>query len=340
MLIMPEYRLEYFTETARQKFGDVINSAEILRSEISRITRNCPPALVFYGLDDEAQRAIGEQQQEILASEGLKPDSIVLGLNCPPGWDSAQELLRLHEALILYEDFNSPAFDIAYGIYWEKINPGLFINSDNITFYGTGCSFLNRLAAGLTEKPGINWRRVIDHALTELPGDRDILSMESLYSLTGMSAARVLKWLPAFLADDIRYYCSHRIGNIIFTIKGYENVLIDNPPGSEMGDRDCWLRELVAHLPEVMWIILSSVRIPWDEYHPLWKKRLKQYLAGRLCEHDMVRYLISKGIIRKQDQQGILNFSQGIPGHLDMAVTQAYAADMLRLSLTDQHRSQ
>ncbi len=320
MPIIPEYRLEYFDKTALQKFGDIIEASEVFVSELNHMEQEPPPALVFYGLDDEAQHIISGEQQSLLQSLSQKTINIVLELRTQTCWDSGQEMLRLHEALCQYDDFTFPAFDIAYGIYWIKSNPGLLLNSENLAFYNIGCSFLSRLAVGLDKENSINWGRIISQTLAELPEGRDKQPIKSLYGLTGMTATQVLKWLPAFLADDIKAYLnSKKMYCLSITIKGYEKLFTENVHMTCLLEKDYWLRELIAHLPEIMWIILSSIRVPWDEYYPQWKSRLKQYLAGSLNEYDILRHLISQGITENKDQEGILHFSQGIPFCLDLA---------------------
>ncbi len=320
MPIIPEYRLEYFDKTALQKFGEIIDASEIFLSELNHMEQGQPPALVFYGLDDEAQYIISGAQQALLQSLSQETINIVLELRTHTCMDSDQEMLRLREALCQYDDFTFPAFDIAYGIYWIKSNPGLLINRENLTFYNMGCSFLSRLAVGLDKENGINWGRIISQTLTELPESRDKRPIKSLCSLTGMTSTQVLKWLPAFLADDIKAYLNlKKLNCLSITIKGYEKLFTENLYTYCLMEKDYWLRELIAHLPEIMWIILSSIRVPWDEYYPQWKSSLKQYLAGRLNEHDILSHLISQGIIESKDQEETLHFSRGIPFYLDLA---------------------
>ena len=320
MSIIPEHRLDYFNQTARQKFGEPVDAASILITQLYHLEGGPPPALVFYGLDAETQNQLSREQQILIQSFNQETINIILELNTSGSWDAGREMLHLHESLSQFDNFTFPAFDIAYGIYWIKSNPGLLINSDTLSFYNLGCSFLSRLAVGLDNEKGIDWSRVIGQTLAELPEDRNKKSIKSLYSLPGMSAAQVLKWLPAFLADDIK--ASLNAKNIYYlsiTVKGYENLFTDTLSTASWLEKDYWLRELIAHLTEVMWIVLSSIRVPWDDYYPQWKTRLQQYLTGRLNDHDILNHLISQGITEDQDQEGILKLSQGIPYYLDLA---------------------
>ncbi len=320
MPIIPEYRLECFGKTARQKYGEIVDAAGMFITELYHLEQGPPPALVFYGLEDEEQQQQSQEQQMLIQSLNKETINIVLELSSSACWDSGQEILRLHESLCHYDDFTFPAFDIAYGIYWIKRNPGLLINSEHPDFHDLGCSFLSRLAVGLDKEKGLDWDRVIGQTLAELPDGRDKKSIKPLYSLPGMPAAQVLKWLPAFLADDIKAYLnSKKLYCLSITIKGYEKLFTENFDTAGWLEKDYWLRELIAHLPEIMWIILSSVRVPWDEYYPQWESRLKQYLTGRLNNHDILNHLISQGITENLDQKGILDFSQGIPCYLDLA---------------------
>ncbi len=320
MSIIPEYRLDYFSQTARQRFGEPVDAAGIFVTKLYHLEQGPPPALVFYGLDDEAQHHLIQKQQTLIQAFNQETLNIVLELSSSGGWDAGQEMLHLHEALYQNGNLTFPAFDIAYGIYWIKSNPGLLIDSEHSALNNLGCSFLSRLVVGLDKEKGIDWGRVIDQTLAELPESRNKKPLRSLYSLPGMPATQVLKWLPAFMADDIKAFLDLKDApRLTITVKGYEKLFSETSGTACWLEKDYWLRELIAHLPGIMWIILSSIRVPWDEYFPQWKSRLQQYLTGRLTDYDILNHLVSQGITEIQDQEGILNFSQGIPYYLDLA---------------------
>jgi tetratricopeptide (TPR) repeat protein len=84
--------------------------------------------------------------------------------------------------------------------------------------------------------------------------------------------------------------------------------------------RDEWVRELVAQLPEVLWVICGRERLRWEEADPDWGKRLSQHLVGGLADADAGSFLVSCGIADGAVQQAIIKGSQGVPYYLDLAV--------------------
>jgi tetratricopeptide (TPR) repeat protein len=84
--------------------------------------------------------------------------------------------------------------------------------------------------------------------------------------------------------------------------------------------RDEWVRELVAQLPEVLWVICGRERLRWEEADPDWGKCLRQHLIGGLADADARTFLASCGIGDGAVQHAIIKGSQGVPYYLDLAV--------------------
>jgi len=344
MPITPEYELKDYFRSALQKYGDPVDALKIFNSNFLESRNTKCNVLVFYGLDKKGENELLRQFQDCIESADLDNMNIVLELSPRTCWDTGQELLRLHDSLHQFHGLSFPAFDIAYGIYWLKNNLGLLLRSENLSIPNTSCSFLSCLAAGLNEDNSVNWDRIITRTLQDLPNTRDQQKLKFLYSLPGMEAVHVLRWLPAFLTDDIKAFFNSGLPSMSIMVKGYEKLFADAPSPSYLMERDQWLRELIAHLPEINWVILSSIKIPWEEHYPDWKTRLSQHLVGNLNELDVRSHLISQGITKKEYQDEIIKACHGIPFYLDLAAAcpfrlEQYAENPLSSILDEYIRS-
>lgn len=317
MSLVPHFNLNSFNKSALDRYGNPDDGAQIFQEILQ--SSSSEQILAFYGLDQNSQRQLC--QQILNTIQGSEPDAVTSVLSFTPAtpWDPAQELLSLREMLHQKYSIKFPAFDVAYCIFWYKKNQGLKLNRTNLSPPGKKGSFLDRLVAGLDKEHGVNWGKIISDTIKENSNIHD-KQFNPLYSLPGMPCTEILNWLPAFLADDLkRFYTAS--GQKTFILLQRVEQLFSSTPGNGVPGCDSWLQELILHLPQVNWVLFSTVKIPWGEHSSEWNNKLQQFLAGPLGDMDTRKHLVLHGVIDKGDQDKIIAACQGIPFYLDLLLS-------------------
>jgi tetratricopeptide repeat protein len=110
----------------------------------------------------------------------------------------------------------------------------------------------------------------------------------------------------------------HNSRPVVLFIDTYEALWEGMRTEGRFFSQDEWVRELVAHLPEVLWIIAGRERLRWEELQEDWRNYQHQHLVGGLAEEDARRLLASCGITEEALQEVIVRGSKGVPLDLNL----------------------
>ena len=106
----------------------------------------------------------------------------------------------------------------------------------------------------------------------------------------------------------------------VLFVDSYEKLWETGSTEAEFFKRDAWMRELVKHLPEALWVISGRQKLRWEEVEKEWVDVLSQHELGALREHYVREFLNSCGITNDPIQDAIAKGSQGVPHYLNLAV--------------------
>ncbi len=141
-----------------------------------------------------------------------------------------------------------------------------------------------------------------------------------LYDLQAMTPEEIAARLPMFWATDLKDFMERENRSVVLFIDTYEALWEARRTEGAFFDRDEWVRELVAQLPGVPWIIAGREKLRWAELDADWQGYMEQHLVGQLAPDDSRRFLVSCGIVDEALQDEIVASSRGVPFYLDLAV--------------------
>jgi tetratricopeptide (TPR) repeat protein len=141
-----------------------------------------------------------------------------------------------------------------------------------------------------------------------------------------MEASQIAERLPMFWASDLKDFLAAKGGKAVLFLDTYEALTETERSEGKLYQQDEWVRELVAHLPDVLWVICGREMLRWAELDSDWKDSLSQHIVGGLADEDARQFLESCGIENRTIADTIVQGSTGLPYYLDLAVDTYLAA--------------
>ncbi|MCT8139147.1 tetratricopeptide repeat protein [Anaerobacillus sp. CMMVII] len=235
--------------------------------------------------------------------------------------ETALYLLRKQLSKKYAIDF--PLFDIAYSIYWKKVHPDKVMNKQTFPLLEESHIISDLLAAvgeapliGIVPKLFKSFMKGKESIVHYLQGIK-----HELFNLENYEPSDIAERLPMYFASDLKNYLTKKdsVLPIIF-FDTYEALWESNRTEANYLTQDDWVRELVGHLPEVLWIFCGREKLRWAEKDSDWDRYLEQHLIGKLSDFDSRSFLNSCGILDNEVKDTIIQTSDGLPYYLDLAV--------------------
>jgi hypothetical protein len=283
---------------------------------------SAPRVLVYYGVGGIGKSSLRRQLTARLAMrQGIV--SAVLDFAHPGFRSEETALFALRRALREQCQVPFPLFDIAYAVYWKKIRPqtplrtgdsGILEDGDNL---GEIANLLGAVPlVGLIPKLVI----VAARGGKSLQGWWRKRGSDELQDLPGLEPGAIRERLPRFLAADLKEHLAQHQTSAVLLIDTYEALTEGERSEGQLYHLDAWVRELIAQLPEVLWVIFGRERLRWGEQDPAWAEGLDQHLVRGLSPDEADRFLAASGIPDPAIRQAIVENSLGVPYYLNLAV--------------------
>lgn len=249
-----------------------------------------------------------------------------------------------------------PAFDLAFGTYWERAHPGEplyeFINQDSmLRRVARSVGLSEQISATLTDIAGVALpgvakatqtlgELVYGQAKKAVARHRVLNKCELLDELLDADAdAETLSYLPYLLAWEFDRLAGPGVQAAVF-LDTFEEVTARHTRELER-----WLQRTVFLMPNVLFVITGRNRLDWadltrpDELDFVGEQRWpnlqagyigddpRQHLVGYLSTVDADRYLMAalirgdQPVIPAKIRERIVGASGGLPLYLDLAVT-------------------
>jgi tetratricopeptide (TPR) repeat protein len=196
-----------------------------------------------------------------------------------------------------------PTFDIAFALYWQKSKPHIPLTKETFPLWDE-TSLLGSLIETFGEIPGVDLIPKVGKVIIKAPKlVQDLWKKHSeplLRGLSGMEAKDIEERLSACLAIDIRNHLQQeRLPRpLVIFFDTYEELT-----------KDDWVRNLVAELPEVLWIITGRERLRWAETDGEWENRLDQHEIFGLEKDHARKFLEECGVESQEIREVILKQS-------------------------------
>ncbi|MFE8700585.1 tetratricopeptide repeat protein [Cytobacillus sp. FJAT-54145] len=333
MDLKPKYSLNSLkkkTQSAIREFTDREEPTKAFFDAFQLKDSSQYKVLTYYGVGGIGKsRLLRELFQKV---ERVNPSTIkaILDFKEEKHRYPGEGLLWLREELKKKNKIKFTTFDLAYTIYWSKLNPQLSLKSNNkeLPFIEEG-SFVGELIHHLEDVPLAQW---VPKTLRLINGFSKYKDMLDWWSSRGKEVMSILQeslpseiedMLPVFWAADLKDYIEkHDHPPVVIFIDTYEAIWEKNRQQGSFYEKDSWVQEFVLQLPEVLWVICGREKIQWAKTNPAWGDYsvLEQHLMGELSQTDSEKFLKSCGIEDEEIAGTITQASQGLPYYLDLMV--------------------
>ena len=279
--------------------------------------------LVIYGVGGIGKTRIRKELMHRLHQQ--RPELLIAALDFTTEQyrNASDALAALRQSLHQDHGVDFRTFDIAFAVWWKKANPTVALRTSSIPFIDEG-SLAAQVLAAVAQLPVVSWVPAI--ARVALKGEQAMVEWwskrgeQELAALSDMEPADILERLPAFWAADMKEHLQRTETGVVLFLDTYEALTGKERAEGAQFSRDAWVRELVTHLPEALWVICGREELRWGEADAAWRECLSQHLVDGLVPADSDRFLISCGINDPAVRQAIVAGSQGVPFYLDLAV--------------------
>ncbi|WP_377887593.1 tetratricopeptide repeat protein [Alkalihalobacillus sp. R86527] len=324
--LRPKHSLTKRNDSASRQFTDRKEPTAAFTQAFQQ-KQDAYHVLTYYGVGGVGKTRLQKELYEFVHS--IDSDAIKASLDFkePKLRHSGEALIWLKKALQKKNPVKFTTFDLAYTVYWSKLNPQLSLKSKNIDlpFIEEG-SFVGELVHYLEDVPIAQWLPKTLKLMNGMTRYKDMMSWwlgsgkHVLTELQDMLPGEIEEKLPMYFAADLNAYLAKKHVSAVIFLDTFEALWeVDRNVGS-FHQKDEWVRELVLQLPQVLWVICGREKLRWEEVNPAWKEALDQHLIGELSEEDSKNFLLSCGITDKEVQDVILKSSQGLPYYLDLMV--------------------
>lgn len=315
--------------TANKKFTDRILYKEIFWKEINDIkSENIQNISQYHILNFYGIGGIGKSSlQRELCHEIRENHSEIIYLSADFANISNHTPAKL--LLELAKSFESKEvmfyhFGLAYAIYFQKAHKDLIISSDkskeineNLGFIADILSVIDGLGIiGII--PG-TVNKIYSATYKKLHLDSEL--KDDLKRMEFLSISQCEQLLPAFFAYDLKKYMQKEGDKVIVIfLDTYEALWGQIKNDITKFSQDQFVRELVSHLPGVLFTICGREFLDWEALDSDWNKYLKQYLIERFENDDADVFLKDCGIQESDIREQMISVSMGHPYHLDILV--------------------
>jgi tetratricopeptide (TPR) repeat protein len=321
----PKHRLGAGRASAQRQFTDREGFFETFDRALAEREAGTQEfrVLVQYGIGGIGKTRLRTELLSRLHRDRPELPIAVLDFDTPDHRDADNALAVLRHSLGKDYGVDFRRFDIAFVVYWKKARPTIPMTPATIPFLEEG-SMIANVVSTLGHVPFVGFLPALAKAFQK--GEKVMVDwwtkrgQKELADLPGMEPARIRDLLPAFWAADVREHIETKGTTAVLCIDTYEKLAGGERAESAAAHQDEWVRELVAQLPEALWLISGREKLRWDEFYPDWRGCLDQHLVGGLSSADSEGFLVSCGVSDAAVRQAIVQGSEGVPFYLDLAV--------------------
>ncbi|WP_423800710.1 tetratricopeptide repeat protein [Neobacillus sp. SAB-20_R2A] len=329
MAIQPKFQLgrQERRYIATKQFTDREFPREVFAKRVERIIQR--PAsetehdvVMYYGVGGIGKSSLQRQLKLELLTQ--VPNALYTSIDFMNNaiHSPARALLELVRETKFKHKIHFPHFEIAYSLYFFKRNPDISYNEKQLPFkselniIGSVVAALDGLgvvgaAAGIIEK--------LYDTKKKWNLNKDV--KEQLKELESCSLQEIEDRLPAFFSFDLQQgIAKHHIPVSVIFIDTYEALWTDVKNEATKYTKDGWVRELIALLPNVLFVICGREYLEWEIVDQDWKEIVEHHILGNLDSNNADYFLQQCGIEEEEIREKMIHASSGHPYHLDLSV--------------------
>lgn len=312
-----------FTNRIEARKFFLSNAKNIERTEL--IQRNYK-ILVYYGIGGIGKSSLQNQLKKELMDNCPQAQYTFIDFIDPLFRNSYRAILELKRNIFGPKKMSFPHFDLAYSIYFKKKNPDYIFNKKKLPFESEASIVGDILGAfdgfgivgavtGIVNKSY--------EMLSKIGLDKSI--KKELELLENLTPFEIEQRLPAFFSYDLNVTLKKKILNLfVIFLDTYEAIWSYDGSKGNKYSKDDWVRELVSHLPQCLFVISGREKIHWEEIDQDWDNYIEYHLLDCLHKDDAEEFLIKCEIKNRAIRDKIIIASEGHPYHLDLSVDTYY----------------
>ncbi|RLL46908.1 tetratricopeptide repeat protein [Oceanobacillus piezotolerans] len=327
MPIKPNFQIgkkkKFFTPT--KKFTDREEPRKVFRDTLNRMKQSSNDTyevIMYYGVGGIGKTSLQNQlKQELLEFEPnalyTKADFKDITLHTP-----ARALLELVREIQFRQRVSFPHFEIAYSIYFYKRNPDISYNEKKLPFEKE----LGIMASIVSTMDGMGIAGTVTGIVGKLYDSKKNWNLNKevkahLKELENDSVQEIEEKLIAFFAYDLQQaIAKHRIPNAVIFLDTFEALWSGLKNKATIHTKDKWIRDLVASLPNVLFVICGREYLRWEQYDAEWKEIVHHQRIANFENVHADEFLMKCGVEETDIREKIINSSHGYPYHLDLSV--------------------
>ncbi|MGQ0777720.1 MAG: tetratricopeptide repeat protein [Pseudonocardiales bacterium] len=281
-----------------------------------------PRVLNFFGVGGIGKSRLQHELRELTAQD-TDALSARVDLQVPAMRRQDAVLTQLRYCLGAEHGIQLPLFDIAFSAYWQRTNPNVPLSSGELPLVSES-EILGDLieVAGDTPVFGVvvNLVKSLDKLGRKAKRWQRVRHDTDLLDFDRLDAHEMLDALTWFFAKDLLKVLGERSRRAVIFLDAHEALWEDVAARGGRGDRDVWIRDLVAQTPGVLWVISSRDALRWERENASWCEPYLQLCGiGDLQPDDRLAFLADCGI-EGTLAQTIASASGGLPFYLNLSV--------------------
>ncbi|MEG0260374.1 MAG: tetratricopeptide repeat protein [Lysinibacillus sp.] len=326
MKIKPKFSLAVQQQSPTRTFTNREGYLQSFKEKVDSKEKDQYSVLVFYGIGGIGKSRLRQKLCSILDEEYSSSIYSTLDFDNPAYKETETAIFWLRKCLSKKYKISFPMFDIAYSIYWSKIHPEIPMNKETFPLLEES-GIVTDMISILGDVPIIGIApKIFSFVVKTKKSVGDYLKsvQNELYQLENFDAKDILERLPMYFALDFKQHLNNTESPAVIFLDTYEALWDQAKNEAHYLLADSWIQELVAQLPEVLWVITGREVLRWPEMNPDWENYITHYQLAGLADNDARNFLASCNINDATIQTAIIQGSSGVPYYLDLSVDTYY----------------
>ncbi|MEZ5357444.1 MAG: hypothetical protein R3F48_01345 [Candidatus Zixiibacteriota bacterium] len=310
-----EKEIEIFRQALAAKFGTTAIGDESAE----------PMVLVFHGVAGIGKSEISKKlMTETLTNVYSKAIGVQIDLEETLFHTPESGTLQIRERIHSQYGVKFPVFDIAYAVYFAKAYPDLQLSTKSFALLGHS-EILSEITGVIAKTPIIGWAPKIGKLLGTISKSSQewwrTRGNELLQQISSLETHQIVKYFPAFIAEDLASHFKKTGLPVVIFIDTYEKIWGDSKDEPLQEAKDKWIVDLAKASTRTMFVITGRRPLTWEKRNSFWN-------SNRLIQHEVVElepkfaddYMSQNHIPDAEIRDKIYKSSEGVPFYIDLSI--------------------
>ncbi|MFF5230742.1 phosphotransferase [Dactylosporangium sp. NPDC000521] len=205
-------------------------------------------------------------------------------------------------------------FDLAYGIWWQRLNPQVTLSRDQVSWLSES----EILTSILDEASGLPVFgiavKALDIAARKFKRWNLIRHDPTLMELTELTLDQLGDAVVYLFARDLDAH-----GGYLLCVDAYEALVGGVERAGTAALADVWLRDLLGQLDRGLVVVATREPLGWERRDPRWSERIRPLPVAALPYDARLELLAALGVTDPEAGASIARDCEGLPFYLHLA---------------------